>query len=164
MIHIGVQSAVWTHFHCGILNNNIVDICTTRFYLVVLLCDWRICWRSHWLLAAPCHWLFVSVAEWLGAVPPSQTSWKQGWWWLEPWSLSASYLCLYESMRLIHKYFHGALMTVLGGKCPYLSFHLLLVWHVLQDLVIDQMVVCTPFQYIAAHVVSSRCVCPGCCK
>ncbi len=45
-----------------------------------------------------------------------------------------------------------------------LKFLLLLVWKVLQDLNINPMVVCIPFQYIAALIVSLRHVCPGCCK
>ncbi len=55
-------------------------------------------------------------------------------------------------------------MMVLGGKCPNLSFRLLFVEQVLQDLVIDEMVVQIPFQYIAALKVSSRGVCPECFK
>jgi hypothetical protein len=46
-------------------------------------------------------------------------------------------------------------MTVLGGRCLYLSFHLLFVWQVLWDLVIDWMVVCIPSQYIAVLIIPS---------
>ena len=53
---------------------------------------------------------------------------------------------------------------VLGGRCPYLSFHFLLTWYVLHDFVIDRMVVLIPFQYTVACIVSSRRVCPGCCR
>jgi hypothetical protein len=71
---------------------------------------------------------------------------------------------MYELMRSTHKHSHGVFMMVVGGRCLYLSFHLLLVWQVLHDLVIDQMVVRIPFQYIAALIISSSRVCPGCCK
>jgi hypothetical protein len=73
-------------------------------------------------------------------------------------------LSVYGPMRSTHKHSQGLLMTVLGGRCPYLSFRLLFIWQVLQDLVIDRMVVHIPFQYIAAFIVSLRCVCPGCCR
>jgi hypothetical protein len=73
-------------------------------------------------------------------------------------------LDVYGSMRLTHKHSHGLLTTVLGGRCPYLSFRLLLVWQVLQDLIIDWMIVHIPFQFIVALFVSLRCVCPGCCR
>ncbi len=65
-------------------------------------------------------------------------------------------------MRLTHKHSYGVLMLVLGGRCLYLSFCLLLDWQVLQDLIIDQMVV--HFEDIAALIVSLRRVCPGYCK
>jgi hypothetical protein len=68
-------------------------------------------------------------------------------------------LRVYGPMRPTYKHSHGLLMTVLGGRCPYLSFCLLLIWQVLQDLVIDRMVVHIPFQYISAFIVSSRRVC-----
>ncbi len=48
--------------------------------------------------------------------------------------------------------------------CPYFWLHLLLIWQVLQDFVNDRIVVCIPFQYIAAFIISSRRVCPGCCR
>ena len=41
-------------------------------------------------------------------------------------------------------------MTDFGGRCPYLSVRLLLIWQALQDLVTDRMVVCIPVHYIAA--------------
>jgi hypothetical protein len=53
---------------------------------------------------------------------------------------------------------------VLGGRCPYLSFHFLLTWHALHDFVSDQIEVRMPFQYIVAFIVSSNQVCPECCK
>ncbi len=65
-------------------------------------------------------------------------------------------------MRLAHDYSQGLLIMVLGGRCQYLIVYLLFVWQDLQDLVIDQMMVCIPFQYIAAFIISPRCVCPGC--
>ncbi len=54
-------------------------------------------------------------------------------------SISKLFLSLrvHGPMRLTHKYSQGLFMTVLGRRCPYLSFRLLLVWHVLQDLIID---------------------------
>jgi hypothetical protein len=45
-------------------------------------------------------------------------------------------LRVYGPTRLTHKHSQGLLMTILGGRCPYLSFPLLFVWQVLQDLVI----------------------------
>ncbi len=38
-------------------------------------------------------------------------------------------------------------MRVLGRRCPYLSFCLLLVWQVLEDLAIDRMVVRIPSRH-----------------
>ena len=63
-----------------------------------------------------------------------------------------------------HNVHHEIVITVLGGKCPYLSFRFLSTWHVLHDFVIDRMVVHIPFQYIVACIESSRQVCPGCCR
>jgi hypothetical protein len=57
-------------------------------------------------------------------------------------------LRVYGPMRLTHKYSQGLVITVLGGRCPYLRFHLLFIWQDLQDFVIDWMVVRIPFQYI----------------
>jgi hypothetical protein len=71
-------------------------------------------------------------------------------------------LRVYGPTRSTHKYSHGLLMTVLGRRCPYLSFHLLFIWQVLQDLVIDWMVVHIPFYYITMFIITSRRVCPGC--
>jgi hypothetical protein len=65
-------------------------------------------------------------------------------------------LRVYGPMRLTHKHFHGLAMMVLGGRCSYLRFHLLLIWQDLQDFVSDQMVAWIPFQYIAAFIVSSN--------
>jgi hypothetical protein len=73
-------------------------------------------------------------------------------------------LRVYGPMRSTHKHSQGFVMTVFGGKCPYLRDRLLLIWQDLQDFVSDRMVVRIPFQYIAAFIVSSRCVCPGCCR
>ena len=73
-------------------------------------------------------------------------------------------LRVYGTMRSTHKHFQGLLMTVLGGRCPYLSFQVLFVWQVLQDLVIDQMMIHIPFLYITASIFSLRHVCPGCCR
>ncbi len=69
-----------------------------------------------------------------------------------------------EPMRLTHKHSQGLLMTILGRRFPYLSYQLLLVWQVLQDLVIDPMVAHISFQFIAVLIVSLRHVCPWCCK
>ncbi len=73
-------------------------------------------------------------------------------------------LRVYGPTRLTHSILHGVVITVLGGRCTYLSFRFLLTWHVLHDFIIDWMVVHTPFQYIVACIVSSRRVCPGCCR
>ncbi len=73
-------------------------------------------------------------------------------------------LSVYGPIRLTHKHSHGFVMTVSGGRCPYLCDHLLLTWHDLHDFVSDRMVVRILFQYIAAFIVSSRRVCPGCCR
>jgi hypothetical protein len=73
-------------------------------------------------------------------------------------------LRVYGPIRSTHKHSHGFVMTVLGGRCPYLRDCLLLIWHDLHDFVSDRMVVCIPFQYIAAFIISLRHVCPGCCK
>jgi hypothetical protein len=71
-------------------------------------------------------------------------------------------LRVYGPMRSTHKHSQGFFMTVFGGSCPYLRDPLLLIWQDLQDFVSDRMVVGIPFQYIAAFILSSRCVCPGC--
>ncbi len=73
-------------------------------------------------------------------------------------------LRVYGRIRSTHKHSHGFVMTVLGGRCPYLRDRILLTWHDLHDFVSDRMVVRIPFQYIAAFIVSLRRVCPGCCK
>jgi len=73
-------------------------------------------------------------------------------------------LRVYGPTRSTHKVLHVVVIMVLGGRCPYLSFRFLLTWHVLQDFVIDRMVVLIPFQYIVACIVSSRRLCPGCCR
>ncbi len=73
-------------------------------------------------------------------------------------------LRVYGPMRSTHKHFQGFVMTVFGGRCPYLRDHLLIIWQDLQDFVSDWIMVCIPFQYIAAFIVSSRFVCPGCCR
>jgi hypothetical protein len=73
-------------------------------------------------------------------------------------------LRVHGPMRLTHKYSHGLVMTVLGGRCPCLRFCLLLIWQDLQDFVSDRMVVRIPFQYITAFIISLRRVCPGCCR
>ncbi len=65
-------------------------------------------------------------------------------------------LRVYGPMRSTHNVLHGVVIMVLGGKCPYLSFRLVLTSHALHDFVIDRMVVCIPFQYIVACIVSSR--------
>jgi hypothetical protein len=72
-------------------------------------------------------------------------------------------LRVYGPTRSTHV-LQGVVITVLGSKCPYLSFRFLLTWHALHDFVIDRMVVCIPFQYIVACIVSSRQVCPGSCR
>ncbi len=68
------------------------------------------------------------------------------------------------TIRSTHKALHRTVITVLDGRWPYLSFHFFLVWYVLHDFVVDQIVVHIPFQYIVAFIVSSSRVCPGCCK
>jgi hypothetical protein len=73
-------------------------------------------------------------------------------------------LRVYGSMRSTHKHSQGLVMTVFGGRCPYLCDCLLFIWQDLQDFVSDWMVVPIPFQYIAAFIVSLRRVCPGCCR
>ncbi len=73
-------------------------------------------------------------------------------------------LRVYGPTRSTHNILHGVVITVLGSKCPYLSFRFILTWHALHDFVIDRMVVHIPFQYIVACIVSSRQVCPGCCR
>ncbi len=70
----------------------------------------------------------------------------------------------YGPTRSTHNCFHGVVITILGLRCPYLSFRFLLTWHVLHDLVIAWTAVLIPFQYIIACIISSRCVCPGCCR
>ncbi len=71
-------------------------------------------------------------------------------------------LRVYGSMRSMHNYSQGFVMTVFGGRCPYFCDRLLLIWQDLQDFVSDHMVVRIPFQYIAVFIVSLRRVCPGC--
>ncbi len=71
-------------------------------------------------------------------------------------------LRVYGPMRSTHNHSQGFVMTVFGGRCPYLRDHHLLTWQDLQDFVSDQMVVPIPFQYISAFIVSLRRVCPGC--
>ncbi len=73
-------------------------------------------------------------------------------------------LRVYGPTRSTHSVLHGVVITVVGSRCPYLSFCFLLTWHVLHDFVIDRMVVLIPFQYIVTCVVSSRRMCPGCCR
>jgi hypothetical protein len=68
-------------------------------------------------------------------------------------------LRVYGPMRSTHKHSQGFVMTVIGGKCPYLRDRLLLIWQDLQDFVSDWMVVSIPFQYIAAFIISLRRVC-----
>ena len=77
---------------------------------------------------------------------------------------SSLLLRVYGPTRLTHNVLHGGVITDLGGRWPYLSFRFLLTWHVLHDFVIDRMVVLIPFQYILACIVSSRQVCPECCR
>jgi hypothetical protein len=64
-------------------------------------------------------------------------------------------LRVYEPIRSTHNALHGTGITVLGGRCPYLSFRFLLVWHVLHDFVSNRIVVRIPFQYILAFIVFS---------
>ncbi len=49
-------------------------------------------------------------------------------------------LSVYGPIRLPHKHSHGFVMTVLGGRCPYLCDRLLLTWQDLHDFVSDWMV------------------------
>jgi hypothetical protein len=46
-------------------------------------------------------------------------------------------LRVYGPTRLTHSILHGVVITVLGGRCTYLSFRFLLTWHVLRDFIID---------------------------
>jgi hypothetical protein len=71
-------------------------------------------------------------------------------------------LRVYGPTRLTHSASHGVLITIFDGRWPYFSVRLLLTWHDLHDFVMDWMVVCIPFQYIAVFIVCSRRVCPGC--
>jgi hypothetical protein len=73
-------------------------------------------------------------------------------------------LRVYGPMSWTDKHSQGLAMMVLGGRCPNLRFCLLLFWQDLQDFVNDWMVVCIPFEYIAAFIFSLRRVCPGCCR
>jgi hypothetical protein len=73
-------------------------------------------------------------------------------------------LRVYGPIRSTHNALHGTVITVLDGRCPYLSLCFLLVWHVLHDFVSDRIVVRIPSQYIVDFIVSSSQVCPGCCK
>ncbi len=71
-------------------------------------------------------------------------------------------LSVYGPTRLTHKASHGVLITILDGRCPYFCVHFLFTWQVLHDFVMDRIVFLIPAQYIAAFIVSSRRVCPGC--
>ena len=73
-------------------------------------------------------------------------------------------LSVYGPARLTHKASQGVLITILDGRWSNFSVRLLLAWHDLHDFVMDRMVTLIefPFQYIAAFIVSSRRVCPGC--
>jgi hypothetical protein len=71
-------------------------------------------------------------------------------------------LSVYGPTRSIHKASHGVLITILDGRCPYFCVHFLFTWQVLHDFVMDQLVFLIHFQYIAAFIVSSRWVYPGC--
>ncbi len=79
-------------------------------------------------------------------------------------SIDKPYLTLsvYGPTRLTQRASHGVLITILGGKCPYFHVRFLFTWQVLHDFVLDWMVFLIPFHYIAAFIVSSRRVCPGC--
>ncbi len=44
---------------------------------------------------------------------------------------------VYRPMRSTYKHSQGFVMPVLGGRCPYLWDHLLLIWQDLQDFVSD---------------------------
>ncbi len=71
-------------------------------------------------------------------------------------------LRVYGLIRLTHKHSQELLMTILGGRSPYLSFCLLFVWQALQDIVIDQIVVHIPFQYIGAWTARRTDLCIRC--
>ncbi len=73
-------------------------------------------------------------------------------------------LRVHGPMRSTHKHSQGIVQTVFGGRWPYFRDHLLLIWQDLQEFVSDRMVVRIPFQYIAVFIVSSRRVCPRCCR
>jgi hypothetical protein len=45
-------------------------------------------------------------------------------------------LRVYGPTRSSHNVLHGVIITVLGGRCSYLSFRFLLPWHTLHDFVI----------------------------
>ncbi len=71
-------------------------------------------------------------------------------------------LRVYGPIRSTHRASQGMHITILDGKCQYLSVRFLFTWQVLHDFVMDRMVIHIPFRYIAAFIVSSRRVCPGC--
>jgi hypothetical protein len=50
------------------------------------------------------------------------------------------HLRVYGLMSSTYKHYQGFVMTVFGGRCPYLSDRLLLTWQDLQDFVSDRMV------------------------
>jgi hypothetical protein len=58
----------------------------------------------------------------------------------------------------------GFTMKSFAGSFPYLCLCCLLIWHVRQCLTCDWMLCLMPFQYITVCRLSSRWVCPGCCK
>jgi hypothetical protein len=166
MNHIGVQNAIWTRIPCRKTIFDISDIDTTSFCLQILLFCLSSFQRCPQLLAAPCRWRYTSGVVWL--TNGNSTISNQ----LEAGSIMVRAmksicelslpLVVFGPMRSTHIHYQGLLMMDLGGKCPYLTVRLLFVWQVLQDLNIDGMVVCIPFQYIAAFIISSRRVCPGC--
>jgi hypothetical protein len=138
-----------------------MDIYTTRFYLLILLCNLSFYQR----LLAVSSSLPLTVCL-CNQVTTSSSTISQ----LEAGLIivrAMKSICklslplrVYGPMKSTHTHFQKLLMMVLGRMCPYLSLRLLMDWQVLHDLVIDQMVVRIPFRYIAGFIVSSRYVCP----
>ena len=63
-------------------------------------------------------------------------------------------LSVHGPTRLTHK----------ACRCPYFHVRFLLTWQDLHDFVMDWTVFLIPFHFIVDFIVSSRHVCPGCCK
>ncbi len=73
-------------------------------------------------------------------------------------------LRVYGPIRSTHSASHGVMTTSFEGSLPYLIVRCLFTWQDRQFLTYDRIVVRILFQYITVRKVSSRRVCPGCCK